>query len=87
MAPFLLLLNATKVIGAAGIIAVAVDSVAYRRYRKRNLTPFENPLDETEEILARFEIEEDGKLNLFIIMLLNCLLGFCVHSSYDVKYD
>ncbi|BBN02752.1 galactolipid galactosyltransferase [Marchantia polymorpha subsp. ruderalis] len=59
MAPFLLLLNATKVIGAAGIIAVAVDSVAYRRYRKRNLTPFENPLDETEEILARFEIEED----------------------------
>ncbi|KAL2642376.1 hypothetical protein R1flu_009963 [Riccia fluitans] len=34
-------------------------SIAYRHFRRRNLDPFDNPIDEHAEILARFEIDAD----------------------------
>ncbi|CAM6089649.1 unnamed protein product [Calypogeia fissa] len=59
MAPFLLLLNATKIIGVAGVILISVDSLFYRAFRKKNLLPFDSPIDEDDEVLARFAIDKD----------------------------
>ncbi|MCO5549360.1 hypothetical protein L7F22_002830 [Adiantum nelumboides] len=59
MAPVLLLLNVSKLIGAVGLLGVAANAFSYRRYRQQNLAPFESPLDEDQEILAQFPIDKD----------------------------
>ncbi|GLJ42442.1 hypothetical protein SUGI_0879510 [Cryptomeria japonica] len=54
-----LLLNVSKLFGVAGIIAVAANTFALIRFRRKRMTPFENPIDESQELLARFPIDRD----------------------------
>ncbi|KAJ7561489.1 hypothetical protein O6H91_03G030700 [Diphasiastrum complanatum] len=63
MAPLLLLVNVSKIVGVASVLTVAVNTLAFRHFRKKNLASFENPIDEDEEVLATFPIDkavEDG---------------------------
>ncbi len=62
----LLLVTATKVVGVVGALTVAANVLAYRHFYKKNLTPFENPIDESHELLASFPIDKDGSLALTI---------------------
>jgi hypothetical protein len=64
MAPMLLLVTATKVVGVMGALTVAANVLAYRHFHKKNLAPFENPIDESQELLASFPIDKDGSLAL-----------------------
>lgn len=59
MAPVLLLLNVSKLIGVAGLLGIAANAISYRRFYQENLVPFESPLDEDQEILAEFPIDKD----------------------------
>lgn len=63
MAPMVLLLNATKVVGVVGAITVAANALTFRHFYKKNIAPFPDPVDETKEVLAEFPIDkevEDG---------------------------
>uniref|UniRef100_A0A0C9RLY0 TSA: Wollemia nobilis Ref_Wollemi_Transcript_11775_2447 transcribed RNA sequence n=1 Tax=Wollemia nobilis TaxID=56998 RepID=A0A0C9RLY0_9CONI len=49
--------------GVLTTLSVASNVIAFRRYRKKFLAPLDNPLDESHEVLATFDIEkseEDG---------------------------
>ncbi|KAH9324413.1 hypothetical protein KI387_004591, partial [Taxus chinensis] len=54
-----LLLNVSKLFGVAGIIAVAANTFALLRFRRKKLAPFENPIDESQEFLASFPIDKN----------------------------
>ncbi|EFJ19560.1 hypothetical protein SELMODRAFT_935, partial [Selaginella moellendorffii] len=58
-----LLINATKIVGAAGVLTVAANTIGYLQFRRKKLAPFECPIDESQELLASFPIDkpaEDG---------------------------
>lgn len=59
MAPVMLLLNVSKLIGVAGLLGVAANAISFHRYRKQNLAPFGNPIDELQDVLAVFPIDRD----------------------------
>lgn len=59
MAPIPLFVTATKIAGVLVTITFAANAVSYSRYRKRNLAPFESPIDETNETLAVFNVHHD----------------------------
>lgn len=61
MAPMVLLLNATKVAGVVGAITVAANALAFRHFQHKNLAPFPDPVDETQEVLASFPIDKEGE--------------------------
>ncbi|CAM6016116.1 unnamed protein product [Sphagnum balticum] len=69
MAPMLLLVTATKVVGVMGALTVAANVLAYRHFRKKNLAPFENPIDESHELLASFPIDKDVEEGGFFFAL------------------
>lgn len=56
MAPISLLVTATKLAGVLVTVTVAANAVSFSRYRKRNLAPFESPIDETSDTLAIFNV-------------------------------
>ncbi|XP_023765711.1 beta-glucosidase-like SFR2, chloroplastic isoform X1 [Lactuca sativa] len=56
MAPIPLLVTATKLAGVLVTITVAANAVSFSRYRKRNLAPFDSPIDETSDTLAIFNV-------------------------------
>lgn len=60
MAPMVLLLNASKVAGVVGAITVAANALAFRHFHNKNLAPFPDPVDETQEVLASFPIDKEG---------------------------
>lgn len=60
MSPFLLLLNVSKLVGVAGVLSVAVNSVVYRQFRRRNFGEFRITIDDTEDVLASFPVDKDG---------------------------
>lgn len=60
MAPIVLLLNASKVAGVVGAITVAANALAFRHFHHKNLAPFDDPVDESNEVLAAFPIDKDG---------------------------
>lgn len=60
MAPIVLLLNASKVAGVVGAITVAANALAFRHFNNKNLAPFDDPVDESNEVLAAFPIDKDG---------------------------
>lgn len=63
MAPMVLLLNASKVVGVVGAITVVANALTFRHFQQKNLAPFPDPVDETQEVLASFPIDkevEDG---------------------------
>ncbi|KAI3821533.1 hypothetical protein L1987_09101 [Smallanthus sonchifolius] len=51
-----LILTATKLAGVLVTITVAANAVSFSRYRKRNLAPFDSPIDETSDTLAIFNV-------------------------------
>eukprot|EP01018_Ginkgo_biloba_P026010 Gb_03715 [translate_table: standard] len=58
-----LLLNASKLVGVLATLTIAANTFAFHRFRKKNLQPFENPIDESKDVLAAFNIhdaEEEG---------------------------
>ncbi|CAK9212870.1 unnamed protein product [Sphagnum jensenii] len=69
MSPMLLLVTATKVVGVMGALTVAANVLAYRHFYKKNLTPFENPIDESHELLASFPIDKDVEEGGFFFAL------------------
>lgn len=94
MSPMLLLVTATKVVGVVGALTVAANVLAYRHFYKKNLTPFENPIDESHELLASFPIDKDGSLALsiplFFFLKFQCddrfhLLLICVCISISAR--
>ncbi|KVH87909.1 Glycoside hydrolase, catalytic domain-containing protein [Cynara cardunculus var. scolymus] len=56
MAPVTLFVTATKLAGVLATITVAANAFSFSRYRKRNLAPFDCPIDETSDTLATFNI-------------------------------
>lgn len=56
-----LLLNASKVAGVLGAISVVANALTFRHFHKKNLAPFPDPVDETQEVLASFPIDKDGE--------------------------
>jgi hypothetical protein len=61
MAPMVLLLNASKVVGVVGAITVAANALTFRHFQQKNLAPFPDPVDETQEVLASFPIDKEGE--------------------------
>jgi hypothetical protein len=61
MAPMVLLLNASKVAGVVGAITVAANALAFRHFQHKNLAPFPDPVDETQDVLASFPIDKEGE--------------------------
>lgn len=58
-----ILLNASKLVGVLATISVTANTIAFIRFRKKFLEPLDNPLDESEEVLATFDTdknEDDG---------------------------
>ncbi|KAL8244457.1 hypothetical protein R6Q59_010715 [Mikania micrantha] len=51
-----LIATATKLAGMLVTITVAANAVSFSRYRKRNLAPFDSPIDETSDTLAVFNV-------------------------------
>ncbi|KAI3821532.1 hypothetical protein L1987_09100 [Smallanthus sonchifolius] len=51
-----LILTATKLAGVLVTITVAANAVSFSRYPKRNLAPFDSPIDETSDTLAIFNV-------------------------------
>ncbi|GJU42917.1 beta-glucosidase-like SFR2, chloroplastic isoform X2 [Tanacetum coccineum] len=60
MAPIPLFVTATKLAGVLVTISFAANAVSFSRYRKRNLAPFESPIDETNDTLAVFNVNPDS---------------------------
>ncbi|XP_076931265.1 beta-glucosidase-like SFR2, chloroplastic [Bidens hawaiensis] len=55
-----LIVTATKLAGVLASITVAANAVSFCRYRKRNLAPFDSPVDETSDTLALFNVNSDS---------------------------
>lgn len=49
-----------QVVGLLATISVGANVFAFRRYRKKFLSPIDNPLDESQEVLATFDIHKPG---------------------------
>ncbi|MCL7033377.1 hypothetical protein MKW94_001354, partial [Papaver nudicaule] len=47
---------ATKLAGILVTVTVAANAFSFSRYRKKNLLPFESPIDESSDELAVFNI-------------------------------
>ncbi len=77
MGMMMLLVTATKVVGVMGALTVAANSFAYRRFYKKNLAPFENPVDESHELLASFPIHKDGWFSFLFVIWVG-LVSFLV---------
>jgi hypothetical protein len=56
-----ILLNASKLAGVLATLSVTANTIAYIRFRKNFLEPLDNPLDESEEVLAAFDTDKNGK--------------------------
>lgn len=56
MAPIPLIVTATKLAGVLVTITVAANAVSFSRFRKRNLAPFDSPIDQTSDTLAIFNV-------------------------------
>jgi hypothetical protein len=74
MGMMMLLVTATKVVGVMGALTVAANSFAYRRFHKKNLAPFENPVDESHELLASFPIHKDGWFSFLFVSSIRLVL-------------
>ncbi|KAK1424156.1 hypothetical protein QVD17_19475 [Tagetes erecta] len=51
-----LIVTATKLAGVLVSITVAANAISFSRYRKKNLAPFDSPIDETSDTLAIFNV-------------------------------
>ncbi|KAL3812245.1 hypothetical protein ACJIZ3_013513 [Penstemon smallii] len=51
-----LLVTATKLAGVLASVTVAANAFSFSRFKRKNLTPFKSPIDESADILAEFSI-------------------------------
>ncbi|XP_051117025.1 beta-glucosidase-like SFR2, chloroplastic isoform X2 [Andrographis paniculata] len=51
-----LLMTATKLAGVLASVTVAANAFSYSRYKRKNMSPFRSPLDESADVLAQFNI-------------------------------
>lgn len=66
MAMFELIFSATKLAGILASLTIAANSFSFSRYRKKNLRPFDSPIDESADTLAVFNVDpSDGEVEFF----------------------
>lgn len=91
MAPIPLLVTATKLAGVLVTITVAANAVSFSRYRKRNLAPFDSPIDETSDTLAIFNVNcsdsDDGKLYFRSSWNFNSYINHLLEHFSDMKRE
>ena len=56
MALIPLFVAATKLAGIFVTVTIAANAVSFSRYRKKNLRPFQSPIDDSSETLADFNL-------------------------------
>ncbi|KAI3884614.1 hypothetical protein MKW92_014861 [Papaver armeniacum] len=59
MAFSVIFIAATKLAGILVTVTVAANAFSFSRYRKKNLLPFDSPIDESSDTLAVFNINEE----------------------------
>lgn len=59
MAFLALFVSAAKLAGVLATITVAANVFSFERYRRKNLRQFKSPIDESSEILASFNVNEE----------------------------
>ncbi|KAG6431339.1 hypothetical protein SASPL_109418 [Salvia splendens] len=62
-----LFFTATKLAGVLVSVTVAANSLSFSRFKRKNLTPFKSPIDESADILAEFNINptSEGEKGFF----------------------
>lgn len=61
-----LLLTATKLAGVLASLTVAANAFSFSLFRKKNLRPFDSPIDESADTLAVFNLNpSDGEVEFF----------------------
>lgn len=86
--------TATKLAGLLVTVTIAANAFSFSRYRKKNLLPFQTPIDESSDILASFNVDPtDGSFSFITLKYLNCdgkialylifKLVFGTSSQYD----
>lgn len=62
--------TATKLAGLLVTVTIAANAFSFSRYRKKNLLPFQTPIDESSDILASFNVDPtDGVEDKFFFGL------------------
>ncbi|KAH7573337.1 hypothetical protein ACOSP7_006946 [Xanthoceras sorbifolium] len=56
---------ATKVAGVLVTVTVAANAFSFSRYRKKNLRRFRSPINETDDVLASFNVDAEGENEFF----------------------
>ncbi|KAK0608458.1 hypothetical protein LWI29_030985 [Acer saccharum] len=56
---------ATKLAGALVTVTVAANAFSFSRYRKKNLRRFRSPINESDDILASFNVKAEGENEFF----------------------
>ncbi|KAK3190348.1 hypothetical protein Dsin_029909 [Dipteronia sinensis] len=56
---------ATKLAGVLVTVTVAANAFSFSRYRKKNLRRFRSPINESDDILASFNVEAEGENEFF----------------------
>ncbi|XP_048235452.1 beta-glucosidase-like SFR2, chloroplastic isoform X2 [Ricinus communis] len=59
MAFFAIFVSAAKLAGVLATVTVAANVFSFERYRRKNLRRFNSPIDESSEILASFNVNEE----------------------------
>ncbi|KAK4265943.1 hypothetical protein QN277_026928 [Acacia crassicarpa] len=54
-----LFVTATKLAGAIVTITVAANAFSFSRFKRKNLRPFRSPIDESSDVLADFNVDEE----------------------------
>ncbi|KAJ8767310.1 hypothetical protein K2173_017354 [Erythroxylum novogranatense] len=62
---FALFVSAVKLAGVLAAVTVAANTFSYSKYRRKNLRQFKSPIDESSEILASFNVSEEGDNGFF----------------------
>uniref|UniRef100_A0A2P2JSN3 Uncharacterized protein n=1 Tax=Rhizophora mucronata TaxID=61149 RepID=A0A2P2JSN3_RHIMU len=60
-----LFVSAAKLAGILATVTVAANAFSYSRFRKKNLGPFNSPIDESSDILASFNLNAEGENEFF----------------------
>ncbi|PIN18105.1 Beta-glucosidase, lactase phlorizinhydrolase [Handroanthus impetiginosus] len=57
-----LFVTATKLAGVLVSVTVAANAFSFSRFRRKNLTPFKSPIDESADILAEFNLNPTSEV-------------------------
>ncbi|KAL9275295.1 Galactolipid galactosyltransferase SFR2, chloroplastic-like protein, partial [Drosera capensis] len=54
-----IIITATKLAGVLATVTVVANALSFSRFRRKNLRPFVNPIDESRDVLAAFNVNGD----------------------------